>query len=65
MTLKGEITPGKIFAVLCVGWGGYLSLQLQSVGLALVVFGGAYALYGVRKYLIKEMLKNGYTRQNR
>jgi len=57
MKIEGTITPSKIFAVLVLAAGIYLSVQLNSVTVAVIYGSGALALYGVRKLLVKEMMK--------
>jgi hypothetical protein len=54
---EGTVTPGKIFAVLVLAIGAKLALELASVTIGLATVLGCLGLYGVRKAIIKQMLK--------
>lgn len=58
MKLKGEITPGKIFAVLVLVAGTFMALELESWILGLITIVGVLALYGVRKAIIAQIIKS-------
>lgn len=54
---EGTVTPGKIFAVLVLIIGAKLALELASVTIGIATILGCLALYGIRKAIIKEMIK--------
>lgn len=55
---EGTVSPAKIFAVLVLGAGIFLALKLESVELGALTLAGVLALYGVRKLLVKDMIKD-------
>lgn len=61
--VEGTVTPGKIFAVLVLAAGTKMALALENPWVALATVIGVLALYGVRKNIVKEMIKiSGHVR---